>query len=426
LPEVIATVPGDVKALVGVRVLNQLGAYVLPFLAVLAGPGLAAWALGVFGAAALISRWFGGLLLDHLAPRTVIVLGLTLTGAALLLLAGAHGSAQVLVAVALVGLAFEIYEPATQEALASLTTPSDDQPNIRSAGYGLLGTSLVASGAIAGLLAAVLLPLGVRWLIVVDAATCLAAATFALTSLTHTIAVRDSPAWHKLPPPEGQPWRPDPAAVEGASQSGGRWRPPLMLVRLTVAGTAFACGSLTVLMFVPFVLLQRGAPEWLPGLVLTGAAVLAPVTSHLGRKVVDGMGHERVLALGTIVLGILTLTMAVGRTVPLMIMAYLAWAATDSVLQGRWPALIAEAAPPPDRPRWFAFHGSSWGIAQPAVPCLVALTGGAMVTAGGAFLLVPLVLATTVGRQSPPSRPLTESPNVGSRSRTLPWRGDGA
>ncbi|WP_067466280.1 hypothetical protein [Actinomadura macra] len=56
------TLPWDVKALVGVRVLNQLGAYVLPFLAVLAGPGLASWALGVFGVAALLSRWLGGLL----------------------------------------------------------------------------------------------------------------------------------------------------------------------------------------------------------------------------------------------------------------------------------------------------------------------------------------------------------------------------
>ncbi|QXJ22500.1 MFS transporter [Actinomadura graeca] len=374
--------PPDIKALVAVRVLNQLGAFVMPFLAVLAGPGVASWALGVFGVAALLSRLLGAFLLGRLAPRTVIVLGLASTGTALLLLAAAHGSARFLVAVALVGLAFELYEPATQEALARLTAPGGDGRPGRAAVYNLLGTSLVASGAVAGLLAAVLLPIGVRWLVVVDAATCLSAAVLALACLDTVPSARGGAP---LPFSTGD----DPLP------SAGRWWPPPALVRLTVAGTAFACGSLAVLMFVPFVLLQRGAPEWLPGLALTGGAVLAPVTGRLGRGSLDRVGDERVLALGTLLLGALALAMAAGRTVPSTVAAYLAWAAVDSLLQGRWPALIADAAPPPDRARWFAVHGSSWGIAQPAVPGLVALTGGAagaMATAGGAFVLVPLVL----------------------------------
>ncbi|WP_165975742.1 MFS transporter [Actinomadura rubrisoli] len=366
--------PRAAKALVGVRVLNQLGAYVLAFLAVLAGPDLAAWALGVFGIAALVSRWLGGVLLDRLAPRTVIVLGLTATGAAMLLLAAARGSWLVLAAIALVGLAFELYEPATQESLARITASEHGR---RGDVYGLLGTSLVAAGAVGGLLAAVLLPIGVRWLVVVDAVTCLVAAAVALAFL------------------EPEPVRPGASRVGG----GGRWRPPGPLVRLTVAGTAFACGCLAVLMFMPFALLQRGAPEWLPGLALTGAALLAPLTGHFGRRILSGLRHEPVLAVGTIVLGLLALTMAAGRAVPLMVAAYLAWAAVDSVLQGRWQAMIAELAPEAERPRWFAFHGSSWGIAQPTVPVLVALAGGAaggaLLTAGGAFLLVPATLAAT-------------------------------
>ncbi len=80
--------------------------------------------------------------------------------------------------------------------------------------------------------------------------------------------------------------------------------------------------------------------------------------------------------------------------------AYLTWGAVNSVLLGHWQAMIAQFAPEPDRPRWFAFHGSSWGIAQPAVPAVVAVcagvTGGtgaaALVTAGAAFLLVPFLM----------------------------------
>ncbi len=66
----------------------------------------------------------------------------------------------------------------------------------------------------------------------------------------------------------------------------GRWRPPRALVKLTGTATAYAFGYLTILMFTPFVLLQRGSPAWAPGLTLAGAAVLAPVArrSPAGRS----------------------------------------------------------------------------------------------------------------------------------------------
>ncbi|WP_190820037.1 hypothetical protein [Saccharopolyspora pogona] len=78
----------------------------------------------------------------------------------------------------------------------------------------------------------------------------------------------------------------------------------------------------------------------------------------------------------------------------------------NSGLLGRWQAMIAEVAPAAGRPRWFAFHGSSWGIAQPAVPAVVAvaasLAGGpgaaAFLTAAVAFLAGPVLLTGTSGR----------------------------
>ncbi|WP_243717017.1 MFS transporter [Actinomadura darangshiensis] len=407
--------PRSAKALVVVRVINQLGAYVMSFLAVLAGADLAALALAVFGIAALASRWLGGVLLDRFAPRTLVVAGLTSTGAALLVLAAAQGRAQVLGAVALVGLAFEIQEPATQESLARADGRRGDI-------YGTLGTTLTAAGAIGGLLAAVLLPLGARWLAVVDGATCLLAAGVALVFL------------------EREP-------VRRIRAPDVRWRPSRHLLRLTAAGTAFACGYLAVLMYMPLLLLQRGAPAWLPGLTLTSVALLAPVTGLLGRRCLnaltpprpdgveqprpdgaevpradglerrrvdgverpradgvertrtDDVEHERVLALGSGVLGVVAIVLAVARSVPLTVAAYLAWAVADSVLQGRWQAMIADVAPEAERPRWFAFFGSSWGVAQPAVPGLVALAGGAMPVAGAAFLAAPAFLRPARGRQ---------------------------
>ncbi|MGW5647218.1 MFS transporter [Saccharopolyspora sp. NPDC003752] len=373
---VFGSLPRPVKVLLGVRVLNQLGAYVLAFLAVLTGPDLAALALAVFGLTALISRWAGGLLLDKLAPRTVIASGLIATGAALLVLAAAQSPVQVVVAAALVGLAFEVYEPASQELLARLT--GGDQ---RQDAYALLGTSLVGAGAAGGLLAALLLPLGVRWLMIVDGATCAAAAAVTLAFLDKDTAQITVPGQEK-------------------GHLTARWRPSTFLLTLTLAGTAFAFGYLAILMFMPFVLLQRGAPPWLPGLALAGSALLAPLVVRLTRTAVNALSHKTTLSCGTVLLGALALTMLLGDGLALTTAAYLGWVAVNSVLLGRWQAMIAEIAPADERPRWFAFHGSSWGLAQPAVPAVVAVAAGvaggtgaaAFLTATVAFLVVPLFL----------------------------------
>ncbi|WP_433334857.1 MFS transporter [Spirillospora sp. CA-294931] len=364
------TLPRVARALLWVRILNQLGAYALAFLAVLAGPDLAPAALAVFGVAALVSRWGGALLLDRLAPRTVIALGLGATGCALAALAAARSPAQLLIAVALVGLAFEIYEPASQELFARVTTGVQRQD-----AYALLGTSLVAAGAAAGVLAAVLLPLGARWLMAVDAATCLAAAAVALAFLD------------REPPGE-------------RVRERSRWRPPRALMRMTLAHTAFAVGYLAVIMFIPLVLLQRDAAAWVPGVTLTCAALLTPLAARLGRRPLAARAHTAVLAAGAAALGLLALLMAGVPELSLTIAIYLAWAAAGGMLLGRWQALVADSAPEAERPRWFAFHGLSWGVAQPVVPVLAVAAGrvgggtgtGALLAAGVALLMVPLVL----------------------------------
>jgi MFS family permease len=353
---IFGALPGPAKVLLGIRVLNQVGAFAFAFLAVVAGPHLVTAALTVFGLTALVSRWAGGVLLDRAAPRTLIALGLTTTGLALLALAVARTPWQVLTAIAGTGLAFEIYEPATSELLARVT-----EAEWRQDAYTLLGTSLAAAGAISGLLAAVLLPFGVRWLLIADAATCLAAAMIALTRL--------------------------PAGSVPARRAG-RWRPPRRLVRLTAGATAYAFGYLAILMFTPFVLLQRGAPAWLPGLTLAAAALAAPVT----RKPLAG--HPRVALL---VCGAFALCMAVTASVSLTVVAYVAWAAAGNALLGHWPALVADAAPGPDRPRWFAFLGLSWGVAQPLVPGVVGMVATLTGWTTSASLAAAIAFVAAIG-----------------------------
>jgi MFS family permease len=354
------------RSLLGIRVLNQLGAFAFVFLAVVAGPHLVTAVLTTFGLAALVSRWAGGVLLDRASPRTLIATGLAATGVSLVALALARTPAQVLTATAATGLAFELYEPATSELLARVT-----EEGRRQDGYALLGTSLAAAGAISGLLAAVLLPLGVRWLLAADALTCLAAAAVALVRLPRV-------------PREA----PEPRA--------GRWRPPAPLMRLTAAATAYAFGYLAILMFTPYTLLQRGAPAWLPGLTLAAAALLAP----LARRPLSGRPRMMLAAAG-----VLALVMALSPALPLTVAAYLAWAMAGSALLGHWPATAADQAPVSDRPRWFAFLGLSWGVAQPAVPVVVGLAAAVTGKTGTAAPLTATVAFLAVSACSLPTRP---------------------
>ncbi|MFF5206496.1 hypothetical protein [Streptosporangium sp. NPDC000396] len=183
-----------------------------------------------------------------------------------------------------------------------------------------------------------------------------------------------------------------------------RWRLPAVLLRLTLANTAFAAGYLAVVMFMPLVLLQRGAQARLPGLTLTGAATLAPLALWATRRMLTPRPHHIVLVAGTVLLAVLTLTMASVDNLPLTVSAYLAWIAVNGVLLGRWQALVADRAPETKRPRWFAFHRSSWEVAQPSVPGLATLVGSAAGTigpvafliAGVAFLTVPFILKARV------------------------------
>lgn len=357
------SLPAAARTLLWVRLLNQLGGFAIAFLAVIAGPDLVTAALTVFGLAALVSRWAGGVLLDRAPPRTLIVAGLLTTGAFLLLLAAARGTVATLTCVALTGLAFEIYEPPTTELLARVTSGAE-----RRVAYAAFGTSLAAAGAVSGLLAAVLLPVGARWLLVADGATCLLAGAI---------------AWSRLP-----------AAPRPVRVPRTPWRPPAPLMRLTASATAFAFGYLAVIMFLPLVLLRRGAPEWLPGLTLAAAALLAPAGARASRFVPP--------AVGTSLLGALALLMAWTTDVTLTVAAYVGWAITGGALIGAWPAIAADHAPEDDRPRWFAFLGLSWGIAQPAVPGVVGLAGGtgrtSMLAAAVAFLCVPPLLSRHTAR----------------------------
>src|SRR5580698_171294 len=170
-------VPRQVRLLVTARAVNQLGAFSLAFLTVLmcrafgASIAAAGAATAAFGLATIPSRLLGGRLAGRLGRRRTILAGLLACAAAQLGIATAPDFAVAASCAVLLGLAFELYEAPSQAMIAEATAPAE-----RASAYGLLTMALAVGNLGAGLVAAAVGRSGLRWLFVVDAASCLACA----------------------------------------------------------------------------------------------------------------------------------------------------------------------------------------------------------------------------------------------------------
>src|SRR5215472_15100376 len=222
-------VPRQVQVLVAARAVNQLGAFSLAFLTVMmckvlgASLATAGAVSALFGLATIPRRLLGGRLADPLGKRRTILAGLTGCAAAQLGIAAAPGLAVAAVCAVLLGLAFELYEPPSQAMIADATEQGE-----RTHAYALLTTALAVGNTGAGLIADAVGHSGLRWLFVVDAASCLACALIVRLAL---------PAGDRRP--ASQPQAPGPDEGLPARIVVSPWRDPRLLA-MTAAGTMFA------------------------------------------------------------------------------------------------------------------------------------------------------------------------------------------
>ena len=357
-----ARLPREVRILVGARVVDRLGGFTLTFLPLLFvtayGASLRAAGLvgAAFGLATIPSRLLGGRLADRLDRRTVIVLGLTGCAVAQLMVAVARSLPVACVGAVVLGLCFEIYEPPSQALLADLTPPPQ-----RVAAYSALGAAIAAAGVVAGLLAAVLAGVGLRWLFVADAATCLACAAVVRLRL---------PARHSTPEWEGSQTNP--------------WHDRRLRLMLGT-GTGFATVYMTMMCGLPLALHHDGLPAgWAGGLVaLSAATVIAgrrlPLSRHVDPFLRMRSGYA-LLAVGLAFAGAATTLGAEGWSyvVPVVV-----WSLGNAVLLGESLAVVADLAGSGDRGRYLAAYGVCWGIGTTASP---ALATGLLVLGGSPVL----------------------------------------
>ncbi|MFD9593979.1 MFS transporter [Kitasatospora sp. NPDC059973] len=345
------SLPRTVRLLLLARVINQLGAFSLPFLTALIstdhGASLTTAGLvsAAFGLATIPSRLAGGHLADRIGRRTTVVLGLCGCAVAQLVIAASVSLIWAVAGAVLLGLAFELYEPPSQ-AIVGESVP--ERHRVRA--FSLFSAALAAGAMGAGLLAALLGRWDLRWLFVTDAATCLACALLIGLALP-----RD---------------RPEPS---GADLNGSAVRPlrDRALLSVLATGTAYALVNQQTVVTLPLALARQGLPAADAGLLFTAAAATTVLAQPLIRlPFTTRLTTPVTLALAHLLLAAGLTGFALTRTLP----ALLAFAAVkslgDLLVMGRVYALVTDLAPPGASGRYLAVFGTSWGIAATLAPLL--------------------------------------------------------
>jgi MFS family permease len=339
-----------VWVLVTARAVNRIGAFTMPFLGVVltvefgVSLGQTGLILALFGAATIPSRLLGGQLADRLGRRRTIVLGLTGCAVAQTWIALSHALGSAVLATVLLGLAFEIYEPPSQAMIADVTSPSD-----RPAAYGLYSAALAAAGVLAGLLAAAISHVDLRWLFVADALTCLACAVLVALALPADVR-RES---------EEDIFR---------SKEDSVWRDRRLLL-LLAGGTVFATIYMQLVIGVPLTLLEQGLPKSGTGFILAVSAVTLIVAQRLLR--LQHLDDFRAMTVGYVLLGAGLLVTAVAHSLTMFLLAAVLWSLGDLFLLTRYLTHASGLAPEHARGRYLAVFGLSWGIATTIAPLTV-------------------------------------------------------
>ena len=334
--------PRPVLALVLARAVNQVGAFVLSFLAVAlvdvygASLATAGWVVALFGLATVPSRLAGGRPSDRLGRRPTIVLGLLGCSVSLLVIAVSPGVSGAAAGAALLGLAFEIYEPPSQALLAEMVAPER-----RPQAFGLLGAALAAAGVGAGILAVLLGGVSLRLLFVADSVTCLAAAALILM------------------------WVHEPSTARPTTSDGNPWQDGRLLVMLGV-GTGFAFAGNLSLTALPLTVAARGLGPAETGWLLAVAAVV----TIAGQRFLRGAAARPffLMTAGLVVVAAGFAVVAFADVIPLLCLGAATVALGQVFLLGPPYAVVAGLADDGSRAGYLAAYGTCWGIAQTLGP----------------------------------------------------------
>ncbi len=332
--------------LILIRVVNRLGAFAMGFLSLRlthelgAGLALVGVVLAAFGVGTIPSRLLGGLLANQYGARTAILTGLLACAAAQTVIAVGSSVPVVVAGAMLLGLAYEIVEPATQ-ALIAHTVPSDR----RAASYSSLWATLAVAGVLAGVLAAVLTRWSIGVLFLADAVTSLAAAAVAAAAL-----------------PAGQIRTRNTRTVWRAALSG-------RVVAWTAVGSGYATLMMLVVFMLPLTVQTSGHRPSLTGWLLATSATAAIAAQRVVARTEQRLSPATMLLIGYGMLALAAALWATG-TVPALVAGAAVEGASGSLLLGTQQAVASRMAPPHAATSVLTVYGLSWGVGTVVAPLI--------------------------------------------------------
>ena len=373
LPRAFAGLPRLFWRLWLACLINRLGTFVVPFLALFLGsgrglaPSVVGVVVGAFGAGAMVGGPTGGTLADRIGRRRTVALGVSVSLVAIAVLLAARGAVDLAVGAFLLGLGHELPRPAQSAILADLVPAQD-----RARAYAALYWAANLGVALAGLVAGVAASASFTVLFVLDGLTSVLAGGLVLFGLPETLPEHGAHARRSVLVDLAVPFR-DPSFVG-----------------------FFAITVLVALVFsqfhvaMPLDLGAQGLGPGAYGLLVSINAALIVVAQPFAGPLVERLPRRAGLALGAALQGAGFGLLGVGHTMAWAALAIVVLTLGEMVLAPLHPAVVAELAPSHLRGTYqgaFNLSLSTAACVAPVVGSVVLESAGGGVLWGGCFAL---------------------------------------
>ncbi|MDT7573531.1 MAG: hypothetical protein QOE05_3705 [Actinomycetota bacterium] len=344
----VGGLPGPFWALWSGSLVNRLGQFVLPFLALflthergysVARAGAVLTAMG-FGSA--LSQPLGGMLADRIGRRRTMAGGMAAAAAALVALGAAQGLPALCVTAFLFGVSADLYRPASSAAIADLVAPE-----LRARAFALMFWSFNLGFAFATLLGGYLADKSYWLLFAGDAATSLAFAVVVLRLVPETMPART-----------------------GQAGSFAKVLKDRLMLALVVGIVLESIAYMQAFYTLPLVVAHDGLGTSGYGIVIALNGVLIVGLQPLFLGPLGRRNRGTVLLASGIVVGIGLWLTSFADTVPMHMGAVTVWTIGEILGAGQLGALVANLAPPHLRGRYMGVFGASYGISAFLAPAV--------------------------------------------------------
>lgn len=348
LRSLVAGLPGTFWYLWAGMLVNRLGGFVFPFLALYLTSARkmpvdqAAWIVSLFGAGSFAAAVVGGRLADLAGRRATMLAALFGGGTAMLALGMAERPWAIALATFVLALVQDMFRPAANAVIADVVPPED-----RQRAFGLLYWAANLGFAIAPVVAGFMATRSYLWLFAGDAAT-----TFLCGALV----------WLKVP--ETRPERS--ADAPSGRQGAALLRPFLDPVFASFLGLTL----LVALLFfqahlaLPIDMKAHGLSEATYGGVIAVNGVMIVLFQPFASRVTERFRRSAVLAAGALLVGAGLGLYAFFTTLQAYVAGVMIFTAGEILMAGLSPAIVSDLAPARLRGTYQGMFHMAWGLAS--------------------------------------------------------------